>query len=164
MTHKGRIVQTVMMIWFRTPEFVSCLHSLSIFFVMMLEVRSVRLRGLVRRYQIGADNQFGKDFNHPDPTTQGTIVRVIYVLHCGACAHCVLLRLRSMYVEGTRRSGRRYLHDLSIGHRMRRRKSNDVLLGRKYWEKTHDHVWCDYNVGWNGENCSFPCSYAFLID
>lgn len=25
--------------------------------------------------QIGADNQFGRDFGNPDPTTQGTIVR-----------------------------------------------------------------------------------------
>ncbi|KAG5352549.1 hypothetical protein C0989_001767 [Termitomyces sp. Mn162] len=30
---------------------------------------------------IGADNQFGKDFNHPDPTTQGTIV-AIYDIGC----------------------------------------------------------------------------------
>ncbi|KAI0717065.1 general substrate transporter [Earliella scabrosa] len=30
---------------------------------------------------IGADNQFGKDFNHPNPTTQGTIV-AIYDIGC----------------------------------------------------------------------------------
>ncbi|KAF8464512.1 general substrate transporter [Gautieria morchelliformis] len=30
---------------------------------------------------IGADNQFGRDFNHPDPTTQGTIV-AIYDIGC----------------------------------------------------------------------------------
>ena len=114
--------------------------------------------------QIGADNQFGKDFNHPDPTTQGTIVRVIYyVLTLGAFAHCGLLSLRYMYVEEVRRSGRQYFNELSKGPRMRRRKSNDVFLGREYWEKTHDHVWCDYNVGRNGENCSFPCSYACHI-
>lgn len=40
---------------------------------------AVRIKYRTETYmQIGADNQFGRDFGHPDPTTQGTIV-AIYV-------------------------------------------------------------------------------------